>query len=447
MNEQYTSVYFLPENLYASGAPVIVSAGALLKDNQTGHVLAQLKLTNIQYKTIKAVKVRLFPRDVMGQPVGCPLDCQYLDLQIPRDGEFGMNAPILLPDATTRAFAAEVIAVVFSDSTAWTSDGAQWEPIPTRVALHSQYDQHVIEQLRLERGGVWQFAFQKHKDLWLCTCGAVNHEGETRCHGCGIQESLIHSLDIQGLAERAYMRMKMEAQQASVEKTAAEAQKRTRAKLLKIVIPLVCAVAVFVILLNSWIIPNGKYKAAVALMNAGQYEEAIEAFEAMDGYKDSDQKIEECETAILDSKYENAVALMAAGKYDEAIAAFSEIQGYRDADELSIECSEAKLFESARSNFEGKWIWIKPENINPYDQYYKIDFNTMTIVFYFKSYTTEFTRTFEFVIESDEVLRATGFRDPGMVQILYKGDEIFLKYPFGSDKPSSKDANLYLRRK
>ena len=253
MSERYTRVFSLPENLYALGSPVVISAGALLKDNQTGKVLAQLKLTNIQYKKIKAVKVKLFPRDTMGQPLGEAIDYQYLDLQLTRDGDFGAKTPIPFPDTTTRAFAVEVSSVVFSDNTAWNSDGGSWEPIPDNIPLHRQYDNLVIEQLRLEQSGTCQFVVQEHKDLWLCTCGAVNYDGEARCHDCGKQLSRIHPLDIEGLTERANLRLAEEARQAAEEKAAreatAEAAKKKRTQLLKILIPVVCVIAVFVILL------------------------------------------------------------------------------------------------------------------------------------------------------------------------------------------------------
>ena len=77
----------------------------------------------------------------------------------------------------------------------------------------------------------------------------------------------------------------------------------------------VCVIVAFIILLSTVIIPNGKYNDAVALMDAGKYTEAINAFEALDGYKDSAAKIIECNTAILDGKYNDAVAMMEAGKY------------------------------------------------------------------------------------------------------------------------------------
>ena len=33
MAERYTRLYTLPENLYTEGAPLVIAAGALLKDN------------------------------------------------------------------------------------------------------------------------------------------------------------------------------------------------------------------------------------------------------------------------------------------------------------------------------------------------------------------------------------------------------------------------------
>ena len=47
------------------------------------------------------------------------------------------------------------------------------------------------------------------------------------------------------------------------------------------------------------IVPGGKYKAAVQLKEEGHYQEAISAFEAMNGYKDSDEYIKNCYQSIL----------------------------------------------------------------------------------------------------------------------------------------------------
>ena len=70
---------------------------------------------------------------------------------------------------------------------------------------------------------------------------------------------------------------------------AAKKRKRTFA----IVTPILVACIAFVIVLTTVIIPNQKYNAAVELYNAGKYEDAIAAFTALDGYKDSAAQINE----------------------------------------------------------------------------------------------------------------------------------------------------------
>ena len=61
MSNRFEKLYSLPCSLYAPNSPVIIVAGVLLKDTQTGRVLAQLKLKNISPKTIKAVTISVVP--------------------------------------------------------------------------------------------------------------------------------------------------------------------------------------------------------------------------------------------------------------------------------------------------------------------------------------------------------------------------------------------------
>ena len=82
MSERYKTLYRLPENLYTIGSPVIIAAGALLKDNQSGKVLAQIKFKSISDKSIKAVKIRVLAFDVTGASVGDAVEHQYLDLNV-----------------------------------------------------------------------------------------------------------------------------------------------------------------------------------------------------------------------------------------------------------------------------------------------------------------------------------------------------------------------------
>ena len=104
MAERYIRLYSLPENQYTAGAPVLIAAGALLKDNQTGKALAQIKFKSISEKQIKAVKVGISAFDVSGKELEGVSEYQYLDLNVGRNAEFGQKQAVTLPDAVTRSF-------------------------------------------------------------------------------------------------------------------------------------------------------------------------------------------------------------------------------------------------------------------------------------------------------------------------------------------------------
>lgn len=78
--------------------------------------------------------------------------------------------------------------------------------------------------------------------------------------------------------------------QAEIARKEAERIAKRNKKIAIITTPIVCAVIAFIILLNTVIIPNGKYNDAIALMDAGNIVEAYEALIALDGYKDSADK-------------------------------------------------------------------------------------------------------------------------------------------------------------
>jgi len=68
-----------------------------------------------------------------------------------------------------------------------------------------------------------------------------------------------------------------------------EAEKRAkRNKQIAITItPIICAIIAFIIVLNTIIIPSGKYKDAIALMDAGNLDDSYTIFRALGDFKDS----------------------------------------------------------------------------------------------------------------------------------------------------------------
>ena len=341
MSERYSKLYSLPENLYAEGAPVIVSAGNLLKDNQTGKVLAQLKIKNISNKTIKAAKVLVHAQDTIGKAIDGDAEQEYLDLSVKQGEEFGQKTAVTLPNASTRGFSVEVKQVVFADNSTWEATEKAWEPLPVGESLsHWLGDTELVKQYQLHFGGKCESVPQEHKDLWCCTCGEWNKGSE--CYCCGKSRSAQLTLDLDTLkaekdARLAKEKVAQEAKEAA-DKAAAEASAKKTKKTLAILIPAV-VVCMAALLIFKVFIPNSKYNKAVTLMEAGQYEEAIAAFEELDGYKDSEDMIEEARCA---KTYDEAEKQFASGNYDASISMFTSIESYRDSSSRIREVERAK---------------------------------------------------------------------------------------------------------
>ena len=343
MSERYSKLFALSENLYSAGAPVVIAAGALQKDNQTGKVFAQLKIRNIQDKAIKAVTVKITPFDTVGKPLGGVVDYQYLDLAAAgRDTDFGQKTPVMLKEAATRSFAVSVSEVIFSDNSIWTASDEAWEPLSAPVTPEKEFtDVELAKQYRVKYGADCKCVFKKEKDLWRCACGAVNHDSEKNCHSCQREAAALAALNVEELKADRDKRLAAEQKKAAEEKAAAEAQAKKTKKIAMIAAPIVVVAIVAAVLISNFVkvrqeeaVRLEAYNAAVALAEAGQYDEAIAAFTELGDYKDSATlaaQVQE-EAARLDA-YNAAVALAEAGNYNEAIAAFTELGDYKDSAE------------------------------------------------------------------------------------------------------------------
>ena len=135
MSERYTRLYSLPENLYTEGAPVVIEAGALLKDNQKERVIAQLKFRNIDDRHIHAVKIRITPEDAFGVAQDNEVEHQYLDLDEPREARFGHKEPVIIQDANARSYTVTVDEVAFTDGSSWQGSSQTWEPLEAQQEL------------------------------------------------------------------------------------------------------------------------------------------------------------------------------------------------------------------------------------------------------------------------------------------------------------------------
>lgn len=161
------------------------------------------------------------------------------------------------------------------------------------------------------------------------------------------------------LCQRKIDEIRLETERKKEEhRVAAEAVKKKAKKIVVIVAPIACAMALLIVLLINVIIPykkyNAAYNAAVALMDSEQWNEAIAQFQALDGYKDSDEQI----TACKDGLYNEAVSLMEAGSLDEASAIFHELNHFKESVQNLNKISFLNLKKSLGDIKVGDYITI-----------------------------------------------------------------------------------------
>lgn len=331
MNDRYERLFSLPKNLYTSKAPVIILAGALLKDHQTGNVLAQLKFNNLSLKMIEALSVQIKCFNIIGEELQ-GTEYQYLDLSAARHSEFGQRTAIQLPDNTTRSISVVCTNVVFSDHTFWNAEeSAVWDSLPNQQNLGNIIG-NLAEQYCRETSSHSRFVPLEYSDLWICSCGTVNKQGDSYCCRCGIKKQRIFSaLNVELLTQN---REQFQAEQAQQKEIQEKEQKERHVKIKKIVVRffVVTTVAVMLIVLGTQVlIPMQKYNSAISSMETGQYEDAILTFEKLGDYKDSAQ-------LLTEARYRNANHLFESEKYGDSLSIYESLDNYADSNNKILEC-------------------------------------------------------------------------------------------------------------
>ena len=298
MGETYTRLYSLPERLYTMGAPVVVAAGALLKDNRNGNIIVQLKIQNIYNKTIKAVTVKVASMDTVGRTLGEETEYRYLDLNVKRNEFFGQQVPIVVPDEQTRSYSVKVTEAVFDDNTVWTGNEI-WEPLEKPDPIEKKIaNGELVRQYRIKYGKNSKYLLKQEKDLWFCTCGVINHESELSCCSCHIDRTKLEELDMDALKTECDARLEDERKERERKQAEAAVEAKKKQKKIKmIVVGVAAAVAVAAVgvVIKDNLNKKKLYNQGLALLEDGKYDDSIALFESLKGYKDSKEQIIDAE--------------------------------------------------------------------------------------------------------------------------------------------------------
>ncbi len=264
MSDRYTKLSKLPDNLYLDGAPVLIAAGALLKDNINGGVILQLKLCNLSHHMLTACKVSVRAFDPSGAELEGVDGFSYLDLFVGQGDNFGAKVPIPLPDSTTRRVSVCVMQAVFEAAESgkqdvWQHPVCEWEPLLEQQMIEEKFsDYELRRQYFIETDGTdgeCRFVPQKVGSVFLCDCGTVNLVSEKVCYECGGEfETLVYALDEDMLTEKMNERLAEEEAERIEREQKAEQEEKERRRKMKITAAIVLSAAaafiIFVVILK-----------------------------------------------------------------------------------------------------------------------------------------------------------------------------------------------------
>ena len=331
MAQRYTSLYSIKSNLYALDSPVVIEAGALLKDNKTGGVLGQLKFLNITNKKIISLTISLDTYDISDNYLE-ETEYTYMDLDASRDDSFGAKTPIVLENSSIRKFNPFVKKVIFDDKSCIELNKCEWQQIPKQEFLSNEFNEKYISAYKCTYSDSAEYFPVLFQKIWLCSCGKINSVSENKCHYCnasqkdsliekdilqnkltyiiaeeltkrGTREAFVEALkylkdipefgDAEKLIEKRNKKIEAIDKANYENQIAEEKASKKRKKIVFITTSIVCACIAFIIILNAFIIPNVKYQSAMKLFNAGKYAEAATVFNNIN-YKDSADRVAEC---------------------------------------------------------------------------------------------------------------------------------------------------------
>lgn len=212
MTSRFQEVFRLPSQQYIEGSPVIIEAGALQKDEQTGKILAQIKIKNISPNIIVGCKVFIRAFELSGAELQGIDSFSYLDISVARGGDFGTKVPVFLPNDLTRKFSVAVTEVLFNDNTMWKSDPVEWKSIPKQNRIESVLqDTDLTEEYKIEAGDNAEYYPEISNGLFLCTCGNINMDASSPCFRCHRKyDALMHILDADSLRNNSNKRIEQD---------------------------------------------------------------------------------------------------------------------------------------------------------------------------------------------------------------------------------------------
>lgn len=357
------------------GCPLLVEAIQVSRETEAGDAYLQVRVNNLTTETVDSFSARFTLHFLDGESSVTKIN--PLDADIAPAGSYEVS-PIYL----SRGDILGVEGCIESANGCqiqWTSSNAPAE-LPTQTNLELSEAAKRERLLQLSNRGcrspeyVVNHPVEQHETWIHCACGQLNVDS-TSCIACGLTfEDSAAIEDENALLALAEKREEAAAQERE-EKLARKEEVKIKARRIGIRAAIACAgVGIAFGIYALVIAPELEYQKAVDLLAANQYAGAVSAFASLGDYKDSQEQLEKAQDLEgqrqREEGYTQALESYNQGRYNDALDIFETLKHYKDSDYWSGKClveleqpdkaaesfeavaSESEFYEDARESAE-----------------------------------------------------------------------------------------------
>ena len=343
-NNKKIELYALPTAFYADDAPVLVYAGTLVMDRFSEKVSVNLRLRNLDEREIIAATVYVQPYGPWGEPYPQEVIYRYNSLKVAHDQEFGGKKLIPMPDNNVRSFQVFVSEVTFGDYSNWHNEKA-FEPIGRAKPLEDALGGEEAAKMFTARYGSDSCVMPLlEKEIWYCTCGAINRNDKEKCYNCRRNRDALQKVNYETLKADARKRADAEKQEEENAQKKKKDKGRLLLKIAMIILPILLAAALIFATVPPFLARREAYSNAQTLLSAGKYDEAQEMFAQLGDYLDAKELSEK------GVQYQKAMAVLEGAK--KADPSVLPLVGLTRNDVPETEDLSMFLYGKARELFE-----------------------------------------------------------------------------------------------
>lgn len=180
--------------------PILIENVCLYSSDDRKMNFLCCRFRSLSNKMITALLLDIRCFDVWGNELERMQNVQILDLKAKRDDVFGETEKIPLVAMNTRSVKVELKRIKYSNGIIEDCIGEEYI-LPAPVKLISYFNsQELVQQYIYETSEHSVLVPQKVGEYWVCSCGRINSENETKCSLCGVDEdSIFESLNFDHL--------------------------------------------------------------------------------------------------------------------------------------------------------------------------------------------------------------------------------------------------------